>query len=187
MSQGLQELEAKVEGISLQALSENESFVTTFFQASQAAMRTHQAEKRQALHNAVLNATLPNAPDDDRQQMFLNFVDTLTPWHLRLLRFLSDPVAWDEDGASRWANSLTLSLHSMIEDAFPELKEHQDYRDQLARDLYGRGLSKVERLHPMTTARGALSAHTTAFGDAFLRFIASPDLDSSAHRGQLLQ
>src|SRR2546422_762130 len=64
-----------------------------FMKASQVALRNHQADKRQALKNAILNAALPNPPDDARQQMFLTWVDQFTVWHLRVLSLMRDPPA----------------------------------------------------------------------------------------------
>jgi hypothetical protein len=49
--------------------------------ASQAALRNSQKEKLTALRNAVLNAALPNPPEESIQQMFVNFIDSLTVWH----------------------------------------------------------------------------------------------------------
>lgn len=80
--EGLQTLEKQVDGFKIEELSHNEMFITTVMNASQTAIRNHQEEKLEALRNAVLNAALPNPPDDDLQLMFLNFVDTFTPWHL---------------------------------------------------------------------------------------------------------
>lgn len=61
------------------------SNVSIVLQATQIALRTHQTEKRMALRNAVMNAALPQAPEEGLQQMFLHFIDTFTEWHLRLL------------------------------------------------------------------------------------------------------
>lgn len=76
---------------------ENPIFFTAFLHASQIAMRSHQKEKLEALRNAVLNAALPDAPDDDTQHMFLNFIDTLTPSHLKLLQFFAKPREYGEN------------------------------------------------------------------------------------------
>ena len=87
----LSELEQKVDELRLEDLRDNEAFVSTVMHASQAALRSHQKEKLDALRNAVLNAALPNAPDDDLQLMVLNYIDSLTPGHLRILTFFENP------------------------------------------------------------------------------------------------
>ena len=94
IAQALGELSERVEGFNIEDLAENPAFISTVLNASQAAMRSHQEEKLEALQNAVLNSALPNAPDDDFQLVFVSYVDTLAPWHLRLLKFYSDPRKW---------------------------------------------------------------------------------------------
>ncbi len=66
----LRELEENPD-IRLEDLQSNEQFISTVMQVSQIVLRTHQAEKRTALRNAVLNAALPQAPEDALQQVFL--------------------------------------------------------------------------------------------------------------------
>jgi len=53
IAQGLVELQEKVEGFKLEDLSENNIFITTVMQATQASLRNHQQEKLEALRNAV--------------------------------------------------------------------------------------------------------------------------------------
>jgi hypothetical protein len=63
----LKALEGKVEGFSIEALKDNEMFVTVFMHATQIAIRNHQREKIEALRNAVINVALGRAPDEDLQ------------------------------------------------------------------------------------------------------------------------
>jgi hypothetical protein len=58
VAEGLKQLEGKVEGFKIENLKENEQFVSTVLAATQAAIRTHQQEKREALRNAVLNVAV---------------------------------------------------------------------------------------------------------------------------------
>ena len=69
-----------------ESLQRHEQFITTYTEATLAAVRTHQREKRDSLRNAVLNAGLPGAPDETRQQLYLRWIDELTPLHVRVLR-----------------------------------------------------------------------------------------------------
>ena len=43
--------------------------------------------------NTVRNSALKSAPDDDRQLMFLGFIDDFTASHIRVLAVLNDPPA----------------------------------------------------------------------------------------------
>jgi hypothetical protein len=171
----LKELESKVDEFSIESLGENDMFLTTVLHASQAAIRNHQDEKLEALRNAVLNAALPNPPQEDLQLMFLDFVDRLTSWHLRLLKFLDDPGGWgDKHGISfpKWQMGAPATV---LEHAFPELRERRDFYDQLVRDLYSRGLLNTESLHGNMTEQGMFASRTAAIGQQFLAFITSPE------------
>lgn len=75
---------------------DNPSFQTTLMNALQIVIKNHQQEKLEALRNMVLNSTLPNAPMDDLQFMFLNLIDEFTTWHLTLLNYCNDLDALEQ-------------------------------------------------------------------------------------------
>jgi len=85
IAEGLKALEAEIEGFKMENLCDNEAFVSALVHASRVAIRNHQEEKLEALRNAVLNAALPNAPEESSELMFLDFVDSFTPWHIKVL------------------------------------------------------------------------------------------------------
>ncbi|MBZ5668115.1 MAG: hypothetical protein LAO04_00065 [Acidobacteriia bacterium] len=176
IAEGLEELEEKVSGFTVDSLRENEAFVTAVMHASQAAVRNHHQEKLEALRNAVLNVASGNAPDEDLQLMFLNFIDTLTPWHLRILRFLQGPAAYRAAKGMTSTNQAVGSPARVIEHTFPELRGQRAFYDQIVSDLFSRGLmnSEPSGLHAMMTASGVLAKRTTPMGDAFLAFVSSP-------------
>ena len=89
------ELENRQAGIR-DELQNDPGFIDTLLQASQAAGRTSNEEKRSALLNAVMNSVAGDRPDDARRQMFVNLIDEFTPWHLRLLALAANPVRWYE-------------------------------------------------------------------------------------------
>jgi hypothetical protein len=170
----LVQLERDVSDLGLADLSKNDAFVSSVLQASRIAMRTHQEEKLEALRNAVLNSAIPGAPDDDLQLMFLNFVDTFTPWHLRVLAFLNDPKCWLDRNEVRYQHFSMGGISTVLDLAFPALASRSDFCDQLAKDLYVRGLLNTEELHMIMTADGMLSSRTTKLGKAFLKFTSEP-------------
>jgi len=174
IAEGLKELEEKVEGFKIEELSKNEIFITTVMQASQAAVRNHQKEKLEALRNAVLNAALPNAPEEDIQLMFLNFVDTLTTRHLRILKLFDDPRAWFAQNNKKFPSLDFGGLSDVLLTAYPELREQRGFYDQLFKDLYSQGLITTESMHASMTASGLIASRTTEMGKEFLKFIASP-------------
>ncbi len=75
----VEEILDKMADLTPDTLSQNEVFVSTALRVTEIAIRTHQQEKLEALRNAVVNAALPEAPDETLQQIFLNHVDNLTP------------------------------------------------------------------------------------------------------------
>ena len=159
IAKSLKALEDKVEGFKIENLCENESFISTVMQASQAAIRNHQREKLEALKNTVLNAALPNAPEEDLQLIFLEFIGDLTPLHLKVLTFLDH----------QWMT------YQKLEENFSQLTKHQSLCDTIVRDLYSRGLTD---LRPTSDAAGSVIVrrehNTTDLGRAFLKFITSP-------------
>ncbi len=71
-------------------LSQNQEFITTAMHATQAAIRSHDREKLDALRNAVTNTAIGNAPEQDLRSLFLSFVEEFTPSHLRILKLLEN-------------------------------------------------------------------------------------------------
>jgi hypothetical protein len=174
IADGLKALEEKIESFSLESLQDNEAFTTTIMHASQVALRNHHEEKLEALRNAVLNVASGNAPDDNLQLMFLNFIDSLTPWHLHMLRFFQDPIAYGKARGINHSNLYSGSIAQTLERTFPELRGQRAFYDQIAKDLFARGLIDIESLHTTMTASGTLSKRTTEVGDCFVAFITSP-------------
>ena len=92
LADSLRELESQIQGFSLDDLAANESFVSAMLQAAQAALRTHQQEKLEALRNAVLNSAAGQASDGDYHTVFLALIDCFSAAHLRALKSFRHPV-----------------------------------------------------------------------------------------------
>lgn len=161
--------------IKIEELRDNDVFISIVMQATTAAMRSHEADKLNALRNAVVNSAISSEPDDTLQQMFINLVDALTVWHIRLLKLLQDPVKWFRDaGREPPQFVMSSSTSRVIETAFPELKGRRDFYDLLGKELLDKGLLGTSGFHTMMTATGALQRMTTSFGDKFLAYIVEP-------------
>lgn len=173
LAEGLVGVQEQVEELSLERLSENEAFVTVVLKASHLAMRSHQQEKLEALRNAVLNSALPNAPEDDLQLIFLDLVDTLTAWHLRILRLFDNPLKWAEQNQRTlpvgWGAA---STGQVLLQAYPELRGNDELQNKIIKDLSMHDLAEIPR--SMMTSRGAHESRTTGFGKQFLQFISTP-------------
>lgn len=174
VAEGLKTLEEKVEGFHVEDLVNNDAFVSTILHASQAAIRNHQQEKLEALRNAVLNVAIGTAPNEDVQLIFLNLIDSLTPWHLRILRFFQAP---EQHGRAKrlTPDSWMMGAPStVVEQYFPELKGRRDFYDLVVSDIHARGLFSIPDLHTTMSPQGMFTKRTTALGDEFLQFVTSP-------------
>jgi len=91
----------------------------------------------------IVNAALPNPPDEDIQHMFLNFVDMLTAWHLRILKFFENPKEWGQKQGIRYTNQSIGIPARALEEAFSELRRKREFYDQVVRDLFSQGLIRI--------------------------------------------
>ena len=174
IAERLMELEKKVDGFKLESLGGNDLFVTIVTHATIVALRNHQREKLEALQNAVVNSALGIGIDENLQLMFLDFVDSLTPLHLRILVYFEDPAKWLGAHGIKFDVTMGGAGHG-LEAAFPELKGQRNIYDQIVQDLFNRGLLNFDKngLHTMMTASGILAQRTTDLGRNFLRFISA--------------
>jgi hypothetical protein len=172
VAEAVRELEGR--GIKAEDLKQNESFVSTFMQASLAAMRNHEQEKIDALRNAVLNAALPCAPDESMQQIFLGWVERMTVWHLRILAFLDNPPLWFKNQNQQFPDFSLASLNKILIQAYPELANKREFYDLIAKDLWNNGLLNTDGLHGMMSDQGLKGRRTSEIGKKFLGFITAP-------------
>ncbi len=170
IAQALKELQGKVDGLTLENLSDNEQFISSLLHATQIALRTHHREKLKALRNAVTNAALPNPPDDVTQQLFLNQVDDLTPSHLKILAYFHNPADWAAKQNFSLPNRPVPNAEQYaFVSLFPEFVDQRYLFKQLCRDLEVRGL-----VRPQESRKVAEKSYTTRMGKAFLKFISNP-------------
>jgi hypothetical protein len=191
----LNEVSRRVAALTPETLVANEAFISAFAQATQAALRTHQKEKLEALRNAVLNTALNRVPDDNRRAVFLSLIDRLAPVHMDMLNgFLRSAIprpgaedynynAWEwkhrndakqNPGFDRDSSFLTL----WVRDSVPTLANESEYfLRMLIGDLYGAGLTTIgpsDRQVP-----SSFQQLVTPVGTEFLEFIAAPDLQGT--------
>ena len=177
VAEGFEELYRRYNNLPQDILT-NDRFATSFLHGTLAATRTHQEEKLEALRNAVLNSGLPTAPDDDLQLMFLNFVDSFTPWHLTLLSFFENPLQWFQRKEQDVPNYYATSAGQVMLNAFPELKDRREFYTQVCKDLNDRGLADLSSssLNALGSGQGALNPRISPMGSQFLQFIRFPTL-----------
>ena len=157
----LAELEQR--GVDIDALKKNERFISTVMHASQLALRTHQKEKLAALRNVIANAARGQSPEEALEHMFLDFIDSLSDLHVRILRLFQAPTPPP--------NMSMGGLRIVLERNMPELRGRRELYDQFWKDLYSRGLVNTDGLHTTMSGGGLGQKRTTGLGDQFLSFI----------------
>ncbi len=174
VGEALRDLE-KNRGVKLEKLQDNDVFIDTVLHVTQIVLRNSQEEKREALKNAVVNAALPDPPDESIQLMFLNWVDTFTVWHLRLLHLFRNPRNWfTENNKPAPSFAISSSLSQLLTKAYPELQNQREFYDLVISELDTKGLFSGGGTHTMMSASGAFEKRTTNLGDKFLEFITAP-------------
>jgi hypothetical protein len=126
MAEGLKTLEEKG-ALRIDDLPKNEAFISTVMHASQAALRNHQKEKLEALRNAALNVAIGNAPDEDIQLMFVNLIDAVTPWHIRILKVFQDPVRFGREKGMTPEGTMMGAPATLLERCCPELAGRPEF------------------------------------------------------------
>lgn len=175
LAEVVDQVQGRVSDLTPEKLAANDAFVTVAMQASQIALRNHQQAKLDALKNAVLNAALPNPPQEDEQMIFLRLIDQLAPWHLRVLSVLDNPVGWMERNGVPNPGWGMGGVSTVIEHCLPDLRGQRETYDQIARELQSEGLlGQGQFLHMTMTAGGMLESRSTERGKRFIRFITAP-------------
>ena len=169
----ISELLDKVEGLTPDALRDNEEFVSICFQASQSAMRSHQREKLAALRAAVKNTVVMASIGPSKSSVFVRLVDELLPLHLRILDMYANAEAHRarlqaQDPA---ASAFFPDLASVWDKCYPELPSQDPLVHLAEQDLYSRGLANAESMRITVSADAKLSR----LGEEFLAFISDAD------------
>jgi hypothetical protein len=153
-------------------LKENEAFISTVAQSCNMALRNHEAEKLEALRNAVKNSALPSCPSDDYRQLFLNFVDVCTVTHIKLLHLFENPQYWIKAQGREFPKGWMMGgLTQVIEYALPELAGQEKLYSQIWKDLYQRGLVNTDSLGATMTANSMVAGRTSPLGTQLINFL----------------
>jgi hypothetical protein len=142
--------------ISIEKLQKNQVFIDTVMQASQAAIRTHQKEKLDALVNAIENSAMDIAPDEIYQQIFLNYIETFTVLHFTVLNFLEGVAIGQKSGSE------------IIKDKFTQEGVENYIYEHVWNDLESKGLVTEE-----SGISISFQVRRTPLGNMFIDFISS--------------
>ncbi|MBU1994990.1 hypothetical protein KKC15_09815 [bacterium] len=168
LADAIEELTKKVDGITPEALSQNEVFISVSMQATQIALRNHQKEKLDALRNAVINSTNTISLDENKLLMFTRIIDDMTPLHLKVLEFLNNPNKFEQELQNRTSNNMRTHYPDNMniwKEYYPELNSSRELITQVCKELYAKGFLFNE-LQLLGTGKV-----TSGFGEEFLAFI----------------
>jgi hypothetical protein len=174
LAEGVEELRQRVDGLDFEALTGNDLFIDAVVTATRTVEHTHQAEKIEALRNAVLNSVAPDAPDADTQAIILNLIDQFTPSHLRLVTLWDDPPAWfASHGIPQPQGAFATSRTVTVEAGLAEMQGRKDFYMLIASELNSAGMLTAS-LSGLVQPPSLMSRLTTDFGRQFVRFISPP-------------
>lgn len=170
-------------------------FVAAVLRTTDIAVRDPLRKRWEALCNIVLNNMRPYPPDDALQLMFIGNLASFGEWHLYLLKFFDTPRGWqlNANGGEVGLSHRTVEPFNIIANDIPELAVRQEFCEQCIADLDAKGLISLDadklsaddpNFPPLPLSffdrlgrgpRPQLFRLTTALGQQFLQFIASPD------------
>lgn len=167
----LQELQRKVNDFQMESLSENELFISIMARASQIAIMNHQEEKLKALNNAIVNTALNINIEENEQMMFLNMIDTFTPWHLKLIYYFDNPEKRFLDHNIIKPNTMMGCIEDGLYKFYPNLKNKDEFVNILIKELYNNGILNVQSIDATMTTGGMFASRLTDYGKRFLNYI----------------
>lgn len=162
------------QGLTVEELADSDDFLDAVATATRVAATTASQEKRHRLRNALVNIGSGTAIRPDKQAIYLRYIDELTPSHMILLDFMTDPPGFCERHQVPWPNIYSGGLRAVVEVALPELAADRDFLDTLAADLSRFGLVDHPGFSSMMTGEGLKAGRGTAKGAEFVSFISSP-------------
>jgi hypothetical protein len=176
LAEAVEQLRGQVDGISVESLTDNDLFTDAVVTATRTVEHTHQAEKIEALRNAVLNSVSPGAPDADTQAIILNLIDRFTPSHLRLVTLWDDPPAWFASQGIPQPQAAFITKRTVtVEAGLPEMQGREDFYLLVASELSAAGMLTAQLGGPVQPP-SLMSRLTTGWGRQFVRFISAPAL-----------
>lgn len=199
VAEELKKLEGIVKDFKYESLCENENFVTNILLATRIALQNHQKEKLNALRNVVLNIAINKEPEENLQLIFMNLIDELTTWHLRVLAFFDNPynirggsIPLVAPGCHPYMRGNDVHINgiasTIAEKAVPEMKQINQYKTQIIRDLINESLLNgicTDSNFLMTPFENKPSVYSdnerysfdywiTPLGEKFIKYISSP-------------
>ncbi len=158
VNHGLTQLSANYPLFDFDAIHQNRAFHNVMKIAAEYAGGCRQPEKLAVLRSAVLNAALPDAPEERAQIIYLKIIDIFTPWHYRLLRAFSH---------------VSLIDAKEMDSQLPPVVKQPKFYENLVNDLAGLGLVFIKKNEGRNRTIQEIPVITDQ-GRRFLHYISSP-------------
>lgn len=156
-------------GIMLETLKSNDRFIDAAIHASLIAIRTHKKEKLEYLRNSIVNSVLQNTQNIEWDLIFLNFGDSMTVWHVKILSYLNHSLSyWKERHA--FLREGDPDYKEVAKLLYPELNKDTEMLEFILFDLSTHRLTTTGKVI-LRDASGSLLTET---GKKFLEFISNP-------------
>jgi hypothetical protein len=153
-----------------------DDFAFLFEKCFRGAAESPQKEKLNAFRGILVNSTIQSDVAEEEKEYFLNMTNTLTVLHLRILKFMADPLAY-LGAAGIPANQIQGGFSQFFPVAIPGI-ELGVIRSAFG-DLHRMGLTDTDQgiFSTMTSGQGLdlLGGRVSRLGERFIHFITSPD------------
>lgn len=187
IGRGLLELENRIDDFKIENLENDEHFKSILIRTLQHILKTNEEEKLEALQYAILNSALKMSPDDDLELTFLNYIDTFTVLHIKLLQFFNEPMPQEcleelikDNEYKSTLDSLIFINDDIYGKIFSELEGKWHVIDNVLRDLDNKGLIKSTIQYGGILEINRKSYNKTPqiqeIGKLFLKYISKPEI-----------
>ncbi len=175
--------ELQTRSFDIDRLRKDPEFFDILIQAVQIGIKTHKKEKKLALKNAIINSAFSSSCDFIKKQIFINFIDVFTDYHIKLLAFMNDSETLLLESSKPSGNMGGVSsIELLIANVYPELIEN-GLVDVIWTDLFRNSLLKnsKEIIAVKTDLYGASIQQTTPLGSEFIKFISDNKTRGEKH------
>lgn len=153
-----------------------DDFAFVFEKCFRGAAENPQKEKLNAFRGVLVNSTIRSDIAEEEKEYFLNMTNTLTALHIRILKFMAEPLSYLE-AAGIPPNQIRGGFSQFFPVAIPGI-ELGVIRSAFG-DLHRMGLTNTDQgiFTTMTSGQGLdlLGRRVSQFGERFIHFITSPD------------
>ena len=152
-----------------------DDFAYLFEQAFRGVAQNYQKDKIEAFRGILINSAIRPDIKQEEKEFFLNLVDNLSVLHIRILKFLANPMSYiKEQGID--PNSIQGGFSDIFRKLMPELAT--PIIESAFGDLYQRGLIGTDKsiFHTMTSASGLhlVGDRVNNLGKGFIEFCKVP-------------